>query len=898
VRLRLLLAALALAAAPSPPVRAGAAEKLSSNDPATVYQAIEEIRVAKDAQAAADLFEAALKTLHPHLAVACGEALAAIGPEAAKAVPKSAIQKAMKAKDGRVQRNLARLLGTWGDPSVDEPLAYLASGRREVEVQAEALFMCGRLRRPAGGASFPAVVEAVGAAIDGRSPSVRMAACSAAGALGLDRYTDALSDAVRKAQDVRSGQYAVWALARIGSGGDVPAFLHVLESPGAGRAAVASCLKGVADLARPEHVTDLLGATRANDKDVRDAACVALGRLAAGKAFGKTEPETGTQETPTVVDRDGVRVPVSKIAERMAALVESDKAWEVRDAAQRCLLRMGSKARETVVQRMPALVDHADDDVALTAIDLCGQFQVEQAGTALTKIAHLDQNPVRRMFAARALGSVAPEATADRFLGDLQKERKGPRARILTRALGYLAHEKAYLGLVELLKSDAHGPDVLKEVEYSLERLTGHRFGRKADRWNRWYERARTRDPFHPHIQKFDRKQNRTDAKAKTLYGLTESTEVAVESGLRWLELQQHPEGFWDGNEKGFRGVVNCEAAYTGLSLLAFLGAGYNGREGKYHETIHRAAEFLAATQHYDGGFPVASSGDDSWIFAYLVGMAVWGINEAYGLSGDDALRGPAQRGIDYLVRVQTPGAGWRYGPRYIQSDSSCTSWVLMTTKTASLLGLEVPQKSFDGIDSWLERCAFDITGQEELPEDLMTAYEQEVGVKRYFKAFTGYFELSGKEGSALQQTSMTAVGMVCRFFMGWKRSHPFMIGSANYLLDYLPQWQRGLEKGQAIAWYYYYWYYGTLAMHQMGGKYWRQWNEKIKTMLPEHQRGDPADMVGSWDPDTAVLNGGRIFSTAMAILTLETYYRFSPLLDEPPEVAAAPEPAGAGMGD
>ena len=42
----------------------------------------------------------------------------------------------MKAKDGRVQRNLARLLGTWGDPSVDEPLAYLASGRREVEVQA------------------------------------------------------------------------------------------------------------------------------------------------------------------------------------------------------------------------------------------------------------------------------------------------------------------------------------------------------------------------------------------------------------------------------------------------------------------------------------------------------------------------------------------------------------------------------------------------------------------------------------------------------------------------------------------------------------------------------------------------------------------------------------------
>ncbi len=66
---------------------------------------------------------------------------------------------------------------------------------------------------------------------------------------------------------------------------------------------------------------------------------------------------------------------------------------------------------------------------------------------------------------------------------------------------------------------------------------------------------------------------------------------------------------------------MNCEPAYTGLSLLAYLGAGYNGRQGKYHETIRRAAEFLAATQFYDGGFPVTGGGDDSWIYAYLIAM-------------------------------------------------------------------------------------------------------------------------------------------------------------------------------------------------------------------------------------------------------------------------------------
>ena len=92
----------------------------------------------------------------------------------------------------------------------------------------------------------------------------------------------------------------------------------------------------------------------------------------------------------------------------------------------------------------------------------------------------------------------------------------------------------------------------------------------------------------------------------------------------------------------------------------------------------------------------------------------------------------------------------------------------------------------------------------------------------------------------------MTAVGMTCRFFMGWKRSHPFMIGSANYLMDFLPRWMKGLEKGMAVAWYHYFWYYGTLGIYQMGGPYWRVWNERVRRMYPENQRTSPPDLVGS----------------------------------------------------
>ena len=60
--------------------------------------------------------------------------------------------------------------------------------------------------------------------------------------------------------------------------------------------------------------------------------------------------------------------------------------------------------------------------------------------------------------------------------------------------------------------------------------------------------------------------------------------------------------------------------------------------------------------------------------------------------------------------------------------------------------------------------------------------------------------------------------------------------------------------------------------------------------MLPSHQRKEPPELAGSWDPDTAMLNGGRVFSTAVGCLTLETYYRFSPLMLETEEDTAKRE--------
>ena len=73
-----------------------------------------------------------------------------------------------------------------------------------------------------------------------------------------------------------------------------------------------------------------------------------------------------------------------------------------------------------------------------------------------------------------------------------------------------------------------------------------------------------------------------------------------------------------------------------------------------------------------------------------------------------------------------------------------------------------------------------------------------------------------------------------------------------------------------------YYWYYGTLAMFQMGGTHWRAWNKSMKSALVNHQRGS-GDEKGSWDPIGAWgFAGGRVYSTAINVLSLEIYYRYA----------------------
>ena len=79
----------------------------------------------------------------------------------------------------------------------------------------------------------------------------------------------------------------------------------------------------------------------------------------------------------------------------------------------------------------------------------------------------------------------------------------------------------------------------------------------------------------------------------------------------------------------------------------------------------------------------------------------------------------------------------------------------------------------------------------------------------------------------------------------------------------------------------YYRWYYGSLALVQLQTPAWRRWNEVVRERLVRSQvSGGAAD--GSWVPSESVWGverGGRVYTTAVAALTLEVYYRYLPMM-------------------
>lgn len=337
-----------------------------------------------------------------------------------------------------------------------------------------------------------------------------------------------------------------------------------------------------------------------------------------------------------------------------------------------------------------------------------------------------------------------------------------------------------------------------------------------------------------------------------------------VDEALNWLMRHQNKKDFWECKDY----VKNCpfdkrdntaeikedyDIAVTGLALLAFLGAGHthiqnqktdlsDGKSGlppgeQYRITVERGLKWLLSIQNPDGSFRNQRHQEKKENM-FEQAMAILAISEAHGMTGDPQLKYAAERALAFVSHAKNPDKGWRYTPLCGDNDTSVTGWQVFALKSGKVGGLNIKRNDLVDASRWLD----DMTNGE-----------------------------SGKVGYAKKgegSTTITSIGIICRMLLGWRNDSPLLKKGAEIVISdksYL---------GETANFYHIY--QSTLAMFQMGGKYWEEWNSTMTNYLNETQVKEGCEQ-GSWSAAKDIWCKSRVYSTALGALSLEVYYRYLP---------------------
>jgi len=328
--------------------------------------------------------------------------------------------------------------------------------------------------------------------------------------------------------------------------------------------------------------------------------------------------------------------------------------------------------------------------------------------------------------------------------------------------------------------------------------------------------------------------------------GGNDASEAAVQRALKWIASRQAADGGWNFNHN--HRLINAPPCpdpgsaeqarngATGLALLPFLGAGQTHKEGMYKKQVYAGLAYLIKNMKVQNN---TGSWHESQGRMYSHGLASIAMCEAYAMTHDKELLAPAQLSLNFIVYAQDPvGGGWRYKPKQA-GDTSVVGWQLMALKSGHMAYLQVPKGTILGSMKFLDSVQADSGAQ------------------------------YGYTGPATGRRATTAVGLLCRMYLGWKKDNPGL--------------QRGvaiLDKAGPSKSDMYYNYYATQVCRHHEGEVWERWNNRMRDWLVESQEKEGVK-AGSWwmgGGGHANERGGRLYTTAMATMMLEVYYRHLPI--------------------
>jgi len=309
--------------------------------------------------------------------------------------------------------------------------------------------------------------------------------------------------------------------------------------------------------------------------------------------------------------------------------------------------------------------------------------------------------------------------------------------------------------------------------------------------------------------------------------------DASILRGLGFLAKQQNPDGSFD--------TGGPKVATTGLSLLAFLGAGDSPGLGRYGLNVQNAVGFLLARQAPDGYLGAGERG------MYTHAIVTLALTQAYGLEADAPTRArlhvALEKAVAIIVAAQNApksnpvfAGGWRYERNSPDSDLSLSGWNSLALRAARDVGVDVPADSPKRAIEFVLHC-FDEKSK-------------------------GFAYQPGNPA----QTGETAIGVLCLYLLDSGDANAPKLDAATKYLESHP-----IDDNSPFPCYATY--YVTQAAFQKGGDTWTRAGRPALERLINLQ-----DKDGGWPQSKSSQEPGRPYATAMALQSLTVPYRLLPV--------------------
>lgn len=329
------------------------------------------------------------------------------------------------------------------------------------------------------------------------------------------------------------------------------------------------------------------------------------------------------------------------------------------------------------------------------------------------------------------------------------------------------------------------------------------------------------------------------------VYGSDAEMQSAADRGLKWLAEHQYPDGSWSfahvlaprcsGKCPNPGELYKCRNTATALALLALLGAGNTHESGPYAMSVTGGLAYLM------GKIKLGPGGANLWEQGanYSHAVATTALCEAYAMTREKRIGAAAQQAIMFLCNCQQPATGsWQYDPRS-ESNVVLNGWQVAALRAAHMGRLVVPPQIVKGAAHYFE--------------GLKVAAEETTVLR-----------------AAAADRETTAAALLSRLSLGWKKD----------------DLTKGAQQLARLGWAEFdfeFNLYATPVLFNYGGLEWTVWSKALRQSLLRTQITE-GHAKGSWAilDDPKFPRGGRHYSTCVALLCLEVYYRYLPVYREP----------------